>query len=278
MTPISVLFLSLGIIFVVLLIGVLIIHTKYIKFVQKHSISLQKLKEINSRYKFKNVTNISDSHIYDNSDFYGEITCRAYLTYFLRDNKDQVNIQLQNAETNKQLHSNYINELKSINSFGTYDCDSSKYIKFVINKYEKRTMDSFIQKPDRQFKIFITLYCATLSGRIYSQKSQAFDANDISGLLNRLANKDGDYYRDRDIWDNLCRVERGKVTNALRFEIYERDHYTCQKCGLNGCGHSTGLEIDHIIPISKGGKSIPSNLQTLCHKCNESKGNSVEHQ
>ena len=29
-----------------------------------------------------------------------------------------------------------------------------------------------------------------------------------------------------------------------------------------------GLQIDHIIPVSEGGKTVPSNLQVLCSKCN----------
>ncbi len=29
-----------------------------------------------------------------------------------------------------------------------------------------------------------------------------------------------------------------------------------------------GIHIDHIVPVSKGGKTVPSNLQVLCAKCN----------
>ena len=38
-----------------------------------------------------------------------------------------------------------------------------------------------------------------------------------------------------------------------------------------GCGGNEGLEIDHIVPISKGGTGDPSNLQVLCRVCNRKK-------
>ena len=47
---------------------------------------------------------------------------------------------------------------------------------------------------------------------------------------------------------------------------------TCQNCGKY-MPDGVGLQIDHIIPISKGGKTVASNLQVLCSKCNGRKGN-----
>ncbi len=38
------------------------------------------------------------------------------------------------------------------------------------------------------------------------------------------------------------------------------------------CGSSSELQIDHIVPICRGGSSDPSNLQCLCRRCNSDKG------
>lgn len=61
--------------------------------------------------------------------------------------------------------------------------------------------------------------------------------------------------------------QRKMMTKELRERIAKRDNYTCQICGKY-MPDGVGLHIDHIIPIAKGGKSIPSNLQVLCSKCN----------
>lgn len=66
--------------------------------------------------------------------------------------------------------------------------------------------------------------------------------------------------------------QRKLMTKELKDQIKKRDNYTCQLCGKY-MPDEVGLHIDHIIPISKGGKSIPSNLQVLCSKCNGKKSN-----
>lgn len=82
----------------------------------------------------------------------------------------------------------------------------------------------------------------------------------------------------KDILDNkkTASYQRTLMTPKLRTAIKKRDKYTCQNCGLSTTQEPhLLLEIDHIIPVSKGGLSVPSNLQTLCWKCNRTKGNKI---
>lgn len=67
--------------------------------------------------------------------------------------------------------------------------------------------------------------------------------------------------------------QRALMTSSLRQKIKERDGFTCQHCGASLAQEPhLLLEIDHIIPVSKGGLTAEDNLQTLCWRCNRSKG------
>ena len=68
--------------------------------------------------------------------------------------------------------------------------------------------------------------------------------------------------------------QRRLMTKELKEKIKKRDNYTCQMCGKY-MPDEVGLHIDHIIPVKMGGKSIESNLQVLCDKCNLSKGKKI---
>lgn len=68
------------------------------------------------------------------------------------------------------------------------------------------------------------------------------------------------------------KTQRSAMTNDLREAIKKRDNYTCCLCGNSVYNEpNLLLEVDHIIPISKGGKTEASNLQTLCWRCNRTK-------
>lgn len=56
-----------------------------------------------------------------------------------------------------------------------------------------------------------------------------------------------------------------------RYNVYLRDMFTCQFC-LNRFPQSQ-LTLDHVLPISKGGKTVWNNISTACNPCNGKKGN-----
>lgn len=66
---------------------------------------------------------------------------------------------------------------------------------------------------------------------------------------------------------------RQSIPPGLRFQILQRDGFRCCLCGASTANRQVELEIDHIIPISRGGTNDPHNLQTLCRPCNLGKSN-----
>jgi 5-methylcytosine-specific restriction endonuclease McrA len=66
----------------------------------------------------------------------------------------------------------------------------------------------------------------------------------------------------------LRRTTRPRFSKS---NVYLRDMYSCQYCGT-GVNNSTAT-MDHVVPISKGGKTNWENIITACGPCNTKKGN-----
>jgi len=65
------------------------------------------------------------------------------------------------------------------------------------------------------------------------------------------------------------RVPR-RYVRFSRFNIYSRDQNRCQYCGRQFPRGE--LNLDHVVPRSKGGTSIWENVVCSCHRCNRLKG------
>lgn len=85
--------------------------------------------------------------------------------------------------------------------------------------------------------------------------------------------KFAEYLNNQIKYRKSAKYQRQLMTPQLREQILSRDKYECKKCGVSKKNEKhLLLEVDHIIPISKGGITIESNLQALCWKCNRTKG------
>lgn len=70
----------------------------------------------------------------------------------------------------------------------------------------------------------------------------------------------------------LRKQERNKMSQSLRAQIFSRDKSRCRMCGAS-VDDGVTLHVDHIVPVSKGGRTVEHNLQTLCQECNLGKSN-----
>jgi len=66
--------------------------------------------------------------------------------------------------------------------------------------------------------------------------------------------------------------ERTSLSVRTRYQVLKRDLYRCRICGKTG----VELEVDHVVPVARGGSDEMENLQTLCAPCNRGKRDSLQ--
>lgn len=72
-----------------------------------------------------------------------------------------------------------------------------------------------------------------------------------------------------------CNPKNRKIPSRMRAYVMERDGFRCRRCGC--CSDDRALNVDHVIPFSRGGLTEEKNLQTLCSLCNNGKSDAHPH-
>jgi hypothetical protein len=69
--------------------------------------------------------------------------------------------------------------------------------------------------------------------------------------------------------ETKLRKSRKTINNSIKYDVMKRDNFKCNYCGKSPATDSNvELQIDHIIPVTKGGDNHLSNLKTICKDCN----------
>jgi hypothetical protein len=145
----------------------------------------------------------------------------------------------------------------------------SKSIPFLIQQFSK---EKLTRKLGFEIVDISDAYIPTFTFQYVSAGGNSSSSCNIklnSENLNHLIN----YLNDVIKWTKSIAGQRALMTSQLRDKIKKRDNYKCCFCSL-GLEDEPNLllEIDHKIPLSKGGITTYDNLQTLCWKCNRTKG------
>ena len=75
--------------------------------------------------------------------------------------------------------------------------------------------------------------------------------------------------------EQSIKYQRSLMTASKRYDIMRRDGFRCKLCGRSA-DDGANLEVDHILAVSRGGKSTDNNLRTLCRECNQGKKAKLE--
>jgi ATP adenylyltransferase len=76
--------------------------------------------------------------------------------------------------------------------------------------------------------------------------------------------------RNQTLYDHR-RISSDYVPGSLRYQVLSRAQGRCELCGISK--DEKALDVDHIVPRSKGGADDVTNLQALCYTCNRQKRN-----
>lgn len=253
-------------------------NRKYVDFVNEHSLAIRAIKELNSKYQFSSIYPLIYKYCYDSTRNFEKVSCKDYLIYQFHLDTLSIRRIIKSRNNNIIKEIDYKSKADLVkDKLGNFDVSIEDLNEEKLRNIESIVFNDLIEKVNTDFYAEVHLYLTR--GRIHivvDEKKESFDLNEIIDALKSIDSSkviDGRRFYSKEVWGSIERVERAKVSNELRQEIFERDGYTCVNCGST---EKESLEIDHIKPISKGGKTEPGNLQTLCRNCNARKGNNID--
>lgn len=245
-------------------------YDRYYSYLYKYSPAIRMLLDINKHYVFSGIRNLSVRHTYDNDYYYQRVNPKDYLIYRIPDLSSEIKLAISNATDNRINYEKYKKEVADNCKYGMIPLNTGRLSREVLLKYEKKEFEHLLYKPVTAFMMNSTIVRTSEDDYYKYSKTETFDSDTIADLMERLKEKSGDFYSDKEIWESVCRVEEAKISNKVKYLIIKKDYDRCCRCGTK-----RDLTVVHIFPISKGGKTTYSNLQTLCVKCAKRKGNRI---
>jgi 5-methylcytosine-specific restriction endonuclease McrA len=130
--------------------------------------------------------------------------------------------------------------------------------------------------------------CGVLFSRVFPHRSRTTCSDDCAKARERSLKETVNSRRSKRIMAARTSAKiRGCTTRRESidpYDVFHRDGWKCVACGdetpkeLRGSIEDNAPELDHVIPISRGGEHTYSNLQTLCRLCNLLKSDMPMHQ
>ena len=224
--------------------------------------------ELNESYNFKEIKQNKRSiteREYSRKSL-DRVTGTSIIKYHIENNNEDIRTDIENAIYNTNLLEMYTKDVEKI-----LLCESINNSKYSSNKYkriEKRVLKKIIyKKEDFLISLKIEVYYRSNGGNVNDSRKGKYLFNDLVTIYND--------WKNGNKFEETKKQERKIMNDDIRYNVLKRDNYSCQICGATA-KDGAKLHVDHIIPVSKGGKTVMNNLQTLCERCNIGKSNKTE--
>ncbi len=265
--------LLVALLLVVISIIFVIIDHKIKKKVLSYSAKISSLQKLNSKVKFHNVQKtFSFYKHYDNKRNYLRIQPAYLMMARLKGNIDFFADYIQKIKENRENEAQYKKQIKAIlDTEELVDYSALKISPKTFKYYEEKLFSRIVITPVTTCVCKVEMKYSSPKKKVNLSKSQQFDFDAMFACFESISRASLEY----DTYSKLVLVERGEVSDSMRYDIMQRDNFKCVICGASA-QIGARLHVDHIVPVSKGGKSVPSNLRTLCERCNVGKSDKIE--
>lgn len=242
------------------------------RIVKKTSEKIKKLFEVNAKYTFRtDIKNLQLTHSLSTKAQYDKYQVVQLLNYAVLFDENVIKT-MEALSENKDKYASYCEEIKGIESSVTRERARKAHISFKqYQTIEEKLFSKKQLKPVLDCSIRCDVTYSSPKGRnhyakwcIYSAE-EAFRQRDV---LNKYIARERSAERQKQL-------ARSQMTDKLRYSILKRDGFRCKICGRSA-EDGVKLHVDHIIPVSKGGRTTPDNLRTLCEQCNMGKSDELE--
>jgi len=222
--------------------------------------------ELNNSYNFDKIVPFYSTY---NVGFKSNLrTCNIddYLLMTLNDNYGGIAEYKKRCSNLRSLYVDYENAYVVLyNKIDEEYPDNEKY-----NSYMKNLFAALKKPLLNEFEVIISIKYSSRMGRVREGISKRYNYIEYKQV-------EYEYFQLRTenrLYEISSRVERAKMSESMRYDVFKRDGFRCRICGASA-NDGAKLHVDHIIPISKGGRTRMDNLQTLCDRCNIGKGNKM---
>ena len=230
---------------------------------ENESIKISKIRELNSKSFFYDIESIKLKRTCSSKTEFDRLDLTDFFITCISEDPNYYNEYINQTNYNRSEYQKYLtifNEIiESENDEISEQYEEHPYMK----KYEELLFEKHRLTPLTQAAAVITKNYTSPQGRkdyfdqIIAEEDKIIEC--IDEAYKRIY--------DAEIYESTRNRERELMTPSLRYSIMKRDNFRCVLCGATS-EDGAKLHVDHIIPVSKGGKTEISNLRTLCSTCN----------